>query len=241
MIKHRRRALGVLALSGILLSAFGLVAHGDDTAGKPPQPVFPEDATVPLPPFPPGEEPIAVPEPFTVPARAGTCPNGGSLFDNPVLRYRICVPSGWGFTDFVHQGALDEIASETLENLHLIKPVSRAPGVAPFDDIARGRLVDIELDIAEPGISFGSSCEPTTRVLEDALMCEHLLNSLGLPAPIGTIRAITIVIPLASAPVRLHPLHDPAGSSLLVIVRAARADTKGVDRAWDVLESLSAY
>jgi hypothetical protein len=100
-------------LLAVAFAVFGAnVALGEDV--KPDGPAIEEGATVPDPPEPADEGATDVaPEPFTVPvvAEGGGCPGNSARFDNPVLHYSMCVPAGWGFTDFSEPGRLDELDS----------------------------------------------------------------------------------------------------------------------------------
>src|SRR5205823_7304071 len=54
-----------------------------------------------------------------VPAHAAAptglaCPSGWSYFDNPVMHYGLCIPPGWGFTDFRQTAPLDQIPAPQL-------------------------------------------------------------------------------------------------------------------------------
>lgn len=249
MTLSRARVLvcAAVAASLVALAPVGArLALGDDA--KSDAHTLPENASVPDPAEPAGEHQEPVVAPFTTPAAAADargCPNGWSRFDNPALHYRICLPEGWGFTDFSRPEPLTEIPSRMLENLHVLSPEGFPwrPGDAPFEVIERGSVVNIELNLLEPDVASVIECEPAAPVAvakATFLTCEQAYDELGLPAEVGRVRALKVIAPLQRTPLRLHPLFDPTGARLQVIVRSALSTGKEANLAWRIVQSICA-
>jgi len=245
------RATIVLALAIATIASVGRIAFSDGADDKPAPLTLAEGQHVADPPPFPGEHVEASPEPFTVPARAATpagvtCPRGWSWFDNPVMHVGLCVPAGWGFTDFTSATPMTQIPSEQLTGLHLVS--TRAfpwmPGDMPFDVIATRGIVDVEMMLLEPGIVATSECEPAAPRLVSGttfLVCDQAYDALGLPALTGDVRAIKIAVPLLSTPDTAYPSADLLGARLLIIARLSPTTSlKEVDSLWKLVDSIRA-
>lgn len=159
-----------------------------------------------------------------------SCPQAWLGFNNPVLRYSLCYPTGWGFTDFLAPGPLTSVLTRSLSNLHLLSANAFpwTAGKSSFDAVAGG-VTDIELTLLQPGVSFEAECLPARTDSSTFLSCEQSYDSLGLPGE-GAIQGLKIVVPLVGV----------KGSSLLVIVRTP--STQGeVDLAWELVRSIRPY
>jgi hypothetical protein len=152
------------------------------------------------------------------------------------MRYTMCVPSGWGFSDFSSAAPLDRIPVAELENLHLLgNSFPWRPGTLPFDAVRSGAF-DVELDLLPADASANGECEPSNKLLVASLTfltCEQLYDDDGLPALIGTLRAIKVIVP---------PRDAQAGAQLLVIARArVSALPQEVTTLWQLIRSIRAY
>ena len=239
------RAGAVLAAALIAIAIAGLAATSDE-ASKP-GPVA-RDGAVGAVPIAPPDEPTATPPSIdAVAARteapAGVdCPDDWSYFDNPVMHYGLCTPPGWGFSDFSAPVPLDRIPAAQLENLHLLgHAFPWHPGTLPFDAVRAGAY-DIELDLLPEDATATGECEPAKRVLVGTvtfLSCEQLYDNAGLPALIGTLRAIKVIVPLLSEPA---DGTGTTGARLLVIARARiTALPQEVTTLWQIIRSIHAY
>jgi hypothetical protein len=103
--------------------------------------------------------------------------------------------------------------------------------------------VDIELNILEQGVTSTDDCQPTARVRVGPATfrtCDQTYNALGLPAQTGPVRGLKVIVPLNQTPMAMHPMFDPTGAQLQVIVRSASANGEGAGRAWRIVESIRA-
>ena len=231
----RRRALPITVIAMTVVAIAGLAA----VSGEPSKPgpiVAPDGTSVSLPLDP--EAPATVPA-IGEPPNGVTCPDGWTYFDNPVMRYGLCVPQGWGFSDFRQTGPLDRIPSIQLENLHLLgNAFPWRPGTMPFDAVRQG-AIDVELDVLPPGTQSGDECVPSTPKLVGALTvltCEQIYGDDGLPALSGLLRALKVIVPLASGPA------DEPDARLLVIARSRTwATLQEVATLWQIVQHVHAY
>jgi hypothetical protein len=240
------RALVVVSAAIISVACVVLAATSDEPSK--PRPVTREGALVSAPIPPPDETAPAAPIGGTVPARAPvpsgvTCPAAWSYFDNPVMHYGICVPAGWGFSDFTSAGALDRIPAVQLENLHLLgNAFPWHPGALPFDAIKAGAL-DMELDVLPASVRASNECEPAMKQvvgLLTLLTCEQLYDGAGLPSSWGVLRALKAIVPLRTAPA--DGPGDLAGARLLVIARSRISASVGeVTTLWQIVRSIHPY
>jgi hypothetical protein len=245
----RRRASRALVVFPIALIGVSLAVFAA-TSGEPskPGPIARDGALVATPNPPPDE--TAPPRSLdgSVPARAPipidvTCPVGWSYFDNPVMHYGICVPPGWGFSDFRSATALDRIPVVELENLHMLgNAFPWRPGLLPFDAIRAGAF-DIELDVLPASARSSTECEPAMREIVGLLTfltCQQQYDDAGLPSPSGALRALKVVVPLRTPPT--DALGELAGARLLVIARSsATASVKEVTTLWQIVRSIRPY
>lgn len=204
-------ALLAFALVGTLLASGASSDPGDPVAGSPPAR---DDSTV------------------SAVSAGVSCPDGWRGFSNPVARYALCYPSGWGFTDFTTFGPLPSLLTRSLRNLHLVD-ASAFPWVAgtrSFDAIASG-MIDVELSVLRPGVTIEGECAPSIASTLDipGLFCEQSYDALGLPAETGPVRALKFEVPLAAD-----------GARLLVVVRTA-SDEEEVNLAWQLVRSIRAF
>src|SRR5438132_687949 len=115
--RYAARALIVVS-AAIIGVALAVLAATSDVPSKP-GPSAHEGALIAAP-IPPPDEPapsasIGGTVPARAPAPAGvTCPADWSYFDNPVVHYGVCVPPGWGFSDFRSSNALDRVPAVEL-------------------------------------------------------------------------------------------------------------------------------
>jgi len=244
--RHTSRALVVVCVAMISV-AFVVIAATSEEPSKP-GPIAREGALVSAPIPPPDETAPVASIGGTVPARAPipdgvTCPVDWSYFDNPVMHYGICVPPGWGFSDFRSPTALDRIPAVELENLHLLgNAFPWRPGVLPFDAIKAGAF-DVELDVLPASARSSTECEPATREIVGLLTfltCQQQYDDAGLPSPSGVLRALKVSVPLRTTPA--DAFGDLAGARLLVIARSsATASVKEVTTLWQIIRSIHSY
>jgi len=240
----RRRAGSVLMIASIVIIGVGIFAlTATSEEGSKPGPVPLREGGIvasPVETTGPGgtdtEQTVAAlaPRPDGV-----TCPMSWSYFDNPVMHYGLCIPRGWGFSDFRGPDPLGRIPNIQLENLHLLgNAFPWRPGTMPFDAVRQG-VTDIELDVLPPGAQTGDECRPSTKKLLgilSVLTCEQLYDEAGMPATTGTLRAIKVVVPLRTPPV------DEPGAHLLIIARTRTAASLGeVSTLWQIVRSVHPY
>ena len=233
-ISRRWLAFGIaaVAIAGSATLATG-VATGGDPGTVPPR--IPESD--PTPTAPPAED-ETVPARTIAPADADCRPDD-TFFDNPVLHVGVCVPPGWGFSDFTAPDPMERIPIRQLTNLHLLSPDAFPwqVGTASFGAVARG-IVDVEFTVLERGARAVSECEPSTKRAGNGppyLFCEQAYDALGEPADAGPITALKIIVPLKSDP---KTSFDLTGARLLVIARVATGDAEGVEAAWSIVDRL---
>ena len=241
MASHRigRRARRSLLVASIAIIGVGVLALAA-TSEEPskPGPVLPPEGALQA---SPATE-IGATE--TVTGRAQlpsgvTCPDGWSYFDNPVMRYGLCVPPGWGFSDFRGSEPLDHIPTAMLENLHLLgNAFPWRPGTMPFDAVRQG-ATDIELNVLPGGATSGDECQPSTKRQLGrltVLTCEQPYGSDELPAPRGQLHALKMIVPLQAGPA------DEPGARLLVIARTRTAASPAeVTALWQIVQNIHAY
>jgi hypothetical protein len=151
----------------------------------------------------------------------------------------MCIPPGWGFSDFRGPDPLATVPTATLENLHLLgNAFPWRPGTMPFDAVRRG-VTDVELDMLQTGAAFADECAPSTQRLLGALSvlsCEQLYGDDGLPAGKGSLRALKVIVPLRTGPA------DEPGARLLMIARTAAAPSLAeVTTLWQIVQNIHAY
>jgi len=241
-------ALSVLAaLTGLAVAAFP-----DDGGGKPSGTYHAEGAAVAPPSEPLGERAPDIPDAFTVPALTEppvgvSCAEGWTWFDNPVMNYGLCVPPGWGFTDLSAPDPLAEIPSVMLTNLHLVNDVAFpwVPGTLPFDAVRARGLLDVELNLLEPGAEASTECEPATpRAVSSlqVLTCTQFYDLFGLPAATGSLRADKVNVPLRSTPVDVVGGPSLEGAAIQVVLRSSILSApKEVDTLWQVVGTIRPY
>jgi hypothetical protein len=244
---HLRRHAGrtaVVALAAIIGVGIATLAATSDEPSKPGPVLRPEGSSVSA-----SRANDAAPAlTGVVPARAAapagvTCPGGWSYFDNPVMHYGLCIPPGWGFSDFHQASPLDQVPAVQLENLHLLgNAFPWHPGALPFEAVRRGTL-DVELDILPATAQSTDECQPATKKPLGALTvltCEQPYNDAGLPAAAGPLRALKVIIPLRSVPSDGMP--ESAGARLLIIARSrAGASSAEVTTLWQIVRSVHPY
>ncbi|HEX9776446.1 MAG TPA: hypothetical protein VGB83_12820 [Actinomycetota bacterium] len=222
---------------GALASVLLLAARGDDHQSKPRPPALAEPAA-----RTPDDDGATVP----VEARgttALTCAGGWTPFANPVVHYGLCIPPGWGFSDFTTTGPMTDIPRRMLNNLHLLSADAFpwTPGDFPFDLVRERGVVDVELNLLPSDAPASTECEPADprRVgTLTFLTCAQAYDDLGQPAEAGDVYATKIVVPLVTTPERIGPGPSLAGARLLVIVRTARPMTEEVSLPWRVVDSI---
>jgi hypothetical protein len=197
---HSVRARFVAVAIPIAAAVVAAVAGGAwSQPGDPPAPPPPRDIT-------------------TVPASSAgvSCPSGWTGFENPVLRYSVCYPSAWGFTDLAGAEPLPAVPTRSMRNLRLLSAngFPWVAGTSTFDAVARG-VTEVELNAMQPGAIFENECAPVANA-SGLLSCEQSLD--------GSIKALKVVVPLAS------------GAQLLVIVRSSTSQE--VDHAWQIVRSI---
>lgn len=249
---HLVRAAVVLTLATAGVAGLSRIASSAADAGasdRQPPPTLVEGQPVSDPPGFPDEPATLAPDRFSVPASApipagASCPAGWSWFENPSMHYGLCVPPGWGFTDFSAPDPLEQIPSVQLEGLHLVSASAFPwrPGARPFDAIRNRGIVDVELMLLEPGMAARGECEPAApRPVADLtfLTCEQRYDALGLPAPTGTLRATKIAVPLTTTPAQSPGGPDLTGARLLVIARTSPVTPLGEVRTlWQLVDSI---
>jgi len=233
--RMRRRALLVASIAIVGVGLLALAATSEEPS-KPGPVLAPEGALQ--------ASPAAADAMGTVPARVHlpsgvTCPDGWSYFDNPVMRYGLCVPPGWGFSDFRGPDPLDNIPTAMLENLHLVgNAFPWRPGTMPFDAVRQG-ATDIELNVLPAGATSGDECQPSTKRQLGrltVLTCEQPYGSDDLPAQRGQLRALKMIVPLQAGPA------DEPGARLLVIARTRMgASPAEVTTLWQIVQNVHAY
>jgi hypothetical protein len=244
--RHVHRALVVACVAIISVSLAVLSATSDEPSK--PGPVAREGALVAAPNPPPDETHAPTPPTGSVPARAPlpdgvTCPANWTYFDNSVMHYGLCVPPGWGFSDFRSAAAQDRIPDVQLENLHLIgNAFPWHPGTLPFEAIKAGAF-DVELDLLPASVRASTECEPAHKLLVGLLTlltCEQLYDDAGLPAAEGALRALKAIVPLRTEPA--DGSGDLAGARLLVIARSRTSALAGeVTTLWQIVRSIHPY
>jgi len=220
MTRASMRVLAI-AIAGIAtVASVQVIARSDQTTPKPPPPVSSEEQ----PPRIEADDAI----PVTGDAPAGTrC--DGSWFENPTLRYGLCVPVGWGFTDFTTASPLTLIPRRQLPSVRLLSPGGFPwhPGDAPFEVTRDRGVIDVELNVLEPSVDPG--CDAIVLLRLGLRGCEQRIDALGLPSPSGALTATKVVVPL-----------DPA-TQLLVIGRTSSGSLpEEVDRLWQLIGSIAA-
>jgi len=234
-LRRARRAL-IVALSAIVVVGIAALAATSDEPSKPGPLPQREGAFA--------SAPADVVNDAGVPARASTpdgvtCPAGWSYFDNPAVHYGLCVPPGWGFSDFRGTDPLDRIPSAMLESLHLLgNAFPWRPGTLPFDAVRQG-ATDIELDVMPAASSSVDECQPSTkRVLGllSVLTCEQLYGADGLPAATGSLRAFKVIVPLPTG-----PAGEPDARLLIVARTRTAASPAEVTTLWQIVQNVHAY
>ena len=241
LLRLRRRArrslmVALIAIVGVCIA--GLAAISDEPSK--PGPVAKREGSF----APQAARDAGAASAAAVPARAAAptdiaCPSGWSHFDNPVMHYGLCVPPGWGFTDFRQAAPLDQIPARQLENLHLLgNAFPWRPGSLPFDAVSQGAF-DVELDVLPASAQSSDECQPMIRKqlgTSSVLTCEQSYDNAGMPAAKGSLRALKVIIPLRSAPL------DEPGARLLIIARSrAGASSAEVTTLWQIVQSVHAY
>jgi hypothetical protein len=243
----------ILSLSVLFaLTGLAVAASSDDGGGKPAGTYHAEDVPVTAPAEPVGEQAPAVPEPFTVPATTDppvgvSCAEDGTWFDNPVMHYGLCVPQGWGFTDLSSPQPLARIPSVMLTNLHLVNDAAFpwTPGTLPFDAVRARGVLDVELNLLEPGAEASTECEPSARRTVASLRvltCTQHYDIFGSPAATGSLRADKVNVGLRSTPIDLVGGPSLEGAALQIVLRAAvLATPEEVDTLWQIVGSIRPY
>jgi len=244
--RHASRALIIASIATISVGLAVLAATSDEPSK--PGPVAREGALIGTPNPPPDETPPVSTVGGTVPARAPlpagvACSTGWSYFDNTVMHYGLCVPPGWGFSDFRSANALDRIPAVELENVHLLgNAFPWRPGILPFDAIKAGAF-DIELDALPASVRSSTECEPATKQIVGLftfLSCEQLYDDAGLPSSRGALRALKIIVPLLTQ--QAGSSGDLSGGRLLVIARSrVLASVREVTTLWQIVRSIRPY
>ncbi|MGZ6497021.1 MAG: hypothetical protein ACXVD9_12985 [Actinomycetota bacterium] len=149
------RAILLAAFAMLLAAALTFVAAGLGAAGA-----ASDEPSKPGPSIAEGTGRTIEQSSLTVPARApapgGRCPQAWSYFDNTVMHYGLCVPPGWGFSDFSSPDPMDAVPVPQLENLHLLGDAFPwVPGRLPFDVIQASGALDVELDLLPAGARDG--------------------------------------------------------------------------------------
>lgn len=232
--RNARRALMVALAAMIGVGIAGLAATSEEPSK--PGPVLPREGNVVAAPDVSTAQMVATEAPLPT---GVTCPDGWSYFDNPVMNYGLCVPPGWGFSDFRGPEPLNQIPVVQLENLHLLgNAFPWHPGALPFDAVRNGAF-DVELDVLPAAPQAGDECQPVTKRLLGLLSvfsCEQRYGEDGLPAATGLLRALKVIVPLKTGPA------DEPGARLLVIARSRIGATPTeVKTLWQIVQYIRAY
>jgi len=234
--RHARRVVMVASIAIIGVGIFALAATSEEASKPGPVPQR-ESGIV-------ASAAQAADAAQTVPAVAPlpdgvTCPPSWSYFDNPAMDYGLCIPPGWGFSDFRGPDPLDRIPSVMLENLHLLgNAFPWHAGAMPFDAVRRG-ATDIELDLLQADATSGDECVPSTKRLLgviSVLSCEQLYGDDGLPAAMGLLRALKVIVPL-----RTGPSDEPSARLLLIARTRTAASLAEVTTLWQIVQNVHAY
>ena len=233
--RRARRAL-IVVLAAIVAVGFAALAATSEESPKPGPALPPEGAFAAAPAQGLNDATVAARTP--IPAGV-TCPSSWSYFDNPVMHYGLCIPPGWGFSDFRGTGPLDRVPTGMLENLHLLgNAFPWRPGAMPFDAVRQG-ATDIELDVLQGGATSTDECRPSTQRqfgTFSVLSCEQQYGSDDLPATKGSLRALKVIVPLRTGPA------DEPGARLLVIARTRTvASAAEVTTLWQIVQNIHAY
>jgi len=233
--RRARRVLMVASIAIIGVGIFALAAMSEEASKPGPLPQR-EGGVVASPAAAAAAESVPA---LTQPPTGVTCPTNWSYFDNPVMHYGLCIPPGWGFSDFRASDPLERIPSVMLENLHLLgNAFPWRPGTMPFDAVRQG-ATDIELDVLPPDASSGDECLPSTKHLLgilSVLSCEQLYGDDGLPAATGLLRALKVIVPLRTGPA------DEPGARLLLIARTRTTSSPAeVTTLWQIVQNVHAY
>ena len=232
--RRARRALVVL-LTAIVAVGIAALAATSEEPSKPGPTIRPEGSFAP-----PTQASNEARVTASAPVPNGVaCPGGWSYFDNPVMHYGMCIPPGWGFSDFRDSDPLETVPTVMLENLHLLgNAFPWRPGTMPFDAVRRG-ATDIELDVLQTGAASTDECRPSTQQQLGALSvlsCEQLYGDDGMPAGKGSLRALKVIVPLRTGPV------DEPDARLLVIARTRTAASLAeVTTLWQIVQHVHAY
>jgi hypothetical protein len=185
--------------------------------------------------------------------RPEDCPEGWQFFDNPLLKYTICLPPGWGF----HEGTTpDRITSLSPGFLRQVTAFSQewfphpqvTPGARiPADVAARlNTAIRIRIDLAPPGVGF-DGCQPgTPRQIGGlpALYCEdaYTLSDEGIAThtPSGNAHVIRVLLPVANVP----PLANENTEGYRLHLKVVSLNGLYVQQSgliWQLIDSLRLY
>ncbi|MGZ4140673.1 MAG: hypothetical protein ACXVD8_11995 [Actinomycetota bacterium] len=244
-LRSRPRAILFAAFAMLLAAALTFVAAGLGAAGA-----ASDEPSKPGPSIAEGtgrtiEQSTALTVPARAPAPGGRCPQAWSYFDNTVMHYGLCVPPGWGFSDFSSPDPMDAVPVPQLENLHLLgNAFPWVPGRLPFDVIQASGALDVELDLLPADARATGECEPTDTLLVGLLTfltCEQTYDANGLPAVGGLLRALKVIVPLATTPTDDQG-DDLTGARLLIVCRSrADATLSEVTTLWQIVRSVRPY
>lgn len=239
--RRAARATAVLLLAIASVASIGRIAFSEDA---------PLTDRRPIPETPAIEQRTTQTSPPSVgvsTSPSSRCGQDRTWFDNPVMHVGFCVPNGWGFTDFTTPHPMQAVPREQLTNLHLLsaRAFPWTPGTRPFDAIRARGIIDVEMTLLETGMVATTECEPSLprpHATLRLLTCEQRYDTLGLPAPAGDLRAIKILVPLATTPDPVHDAPGLAGARLLVIARTSEATTtQEVEQLWQLVDSIAAF
>lgn len=208
-------------------------------------------------------EPTLAPVPASsVPPAGVACPPGWLFFDNPVVHYSLCYPSGWGISDFSTPNPLDTIPRKALGDVYILSPEAfpNPVGVdfarSPPDVQARLKeAITIDVSVFPPGVS-SQGCKPSMPVVMSGVRgveCEDTYDILPGPevqfSPNGSLHTLVIWLPLNRLPepdpaVPRSVLQEQPSSGFQLAINVTGPVARHFDQGsvpWQVLDTIRVY
>lgn len=159
-----------------------------------------------------------------------TCPPTWLFFANPIMHYDMCYPATWGFNDGASTQPMLSVPGPELYGGVQLMSASAFPwtvGDLSLDAALAKDAAVLNFMVHEPHVDL-EGCAPSTNITMVGAVGQYCTESARLDNgevivdPLGSIKIMKVVAPLATNPTAPSTDVDTTGYELLVYVRTSQ-------------------